>query len=87
MSDDTEYTWLIEAPGPHYLSTHVLGRQSEFTWVKDANAALRFYTVQQSDGVLYALRKLQPELFAFARNLGDPRSVQHGFMPRADEAA
>lgn len=83
MNDDTEFTWLVEAPGPHYLSTRGGGSKSEFVWHKDANRALRFYTLEQADAVLCAIRKLQPDLFAFAANLHDPKPVQHGFLCRA----
>lgn len=79
---DTEFTWLVEAPGPHYLATRVVGRQSEFVWLTDANRALRFYTLEQADGVMCALKKLQPDLFAFASNLRDAKPTQHGFLSR-----
>jgi len=76
---DTEFAWLVEAPGPHYLCVKVIGRQSDFSWTPDANKALRFFDKAQADGVQYALHKLQPVLFAFAQVLTDAKSVEHGF--------
>lgn len=80
---NTEFTWLVEAPGPHYLATRVIGKQSEFMWTADANRALRFYTLEQTESVIWALYKLQPDLFSFAKTLRDAKAVQHGFLSRA----
>lgn len=79
MSDDTEYTWMIEAPGPYYLVTRVIGRQSDFAWESDPHKALRFYSLSQAEGVLYAVMRLAPDLFSFAKNLRDAKPVQHAF--------
>ena len=44
-------------------------------------AAIRFYDAVQADGVMMALRRMDPDLFGFARTLGDARPVEHSWMP------
>ena len=78
MSD--QFAWLIEAPGQHYLTTEVVGRQSAFRWTRDADKALRFCSAEQAAGVQYAVHKLNPDLFAFAAVLTDAKPVEHGFL-------
>jgi hypothetical protein len=66
--------WLIEAPGLKYLATRFLGKY-EFHWTADRNAALKFYTEQQADMTMMAVRESEPHLFAFAALLGDAKPV------------
>ena len=80
MTDKSQYGWLIEAPGQNYLAVRKLG-EHEFFWSKDHMQAIRFYSEQQADGVMMAVRSLAPAIFAFAVNLGDARPVEHGWMP------
>lgn len=79
MSDDTEYTWLVEAPGPYYLSVRKMAHH-EFFWSADPHRALRFYTLEQADNIMMALRHLRPDLFGFAKNLRDPKPVQQRIL-------
>ena len=71
-----EFAWLIEAPGPNYLATRDVGG-ARFHWTADHDKALRFASRVQADGVMMAVRALDPALFAFAANLGDARLVEH----------
>ena len=77
-----DIAWLIEAPGQHYLATRVVGKQSDFHWTRDACKAIRFCSKEQAEGVQYAVRKLDPGLFAFAEVLTDARAVEHGFLAK-----
>ena len=74
----TDFAWLIEAPGPHYLATRTLGI-NEFFWTPDANKAVRFVSLDAADGVMMGVRQMNPALFAFAVTLGDARPVEHGW--------
>lgn len=73
------FAWLIEAPGPHYLSVRKLSLQ-EFHWTPDPHGALRFWSRDQADGVMMAVRHMAPQLFAFAASLRDARPVEHGWI-------
>lgn len=75
----SEYAWLIEAPGQRYLGTRRLGRD-EFFWTQDHHAATRFMSEAQADGVMMAVREANPDLFAFARNIGDARPTEHAWL-------
>jgi len=75
----TNFAWLIEAPGAHYLGTREIAHFPEFYWTMDHAQATRFYSREQADGVMMAVRRLDPEMFAFAVNLGDARPVEHGW--------
>ncbi len=68
--------WLIEAPGLNYLGA----RDRAFFWTKDHAKALRFYSKEQADGAMMAIRELVPKLFGFAYTLGDASPVEHGWM-------
>jgi hypothetical protein len=74
----SEFAWLIEAPGHNHLAYRYLGKH-EFYWTDDPNKALRFYSSQQADGVMMALREMFPPLFGFALTLGDARVIEHGW--------
>ena len=80
MESEANFVWLIEAPGQYYLATRRIAHSSEFVWLKDPHRAVRFMTREQADEVHYALKDLHPELFAYARVLGDARSTEHGFI-------
>lgn len=75
----TDFFWLIEAPGPHYLGTRKVGRH-EFFWTANPSQATRFMSAAQADGVMMAVRALNPDMFAFAVNLRDARPVEHGWV-------
>lgn len=81
----TEFAWLIEAPGPHYLGVRNLGGH-EFFWTADVNEALRFFSEDQADLTMMAVREARPRLFDFASNLRMSQAVEHGWVT-ADEAA
>ena len=84
MSAD-EYAWLIEAPGQNYLAARKLAGY-EFHWTVDHNKALRFFSKEQADLVMMAVRQLAPSLFAFAVNLGDARPVEHAWIKPTPDA-
>lgn len=75
----TNFAWLIEAPGPNYLGTRKLGKY-EFYWTRDHNKALRFYSKQQADDAMMAVRELDENLFGFAETLGEAKPVEHGWV-------
>lgn len=78
-ADATSFSWLIEAPGQNYLGARRLGR-SEFYWTPDHAKALRFWSKEQADQTMMAVREATPALFAFAANLGDARPRQHCWL-------
>lgn len=90
LEDDemSDFAWLIEAPGARYLGTRDIGHYPEFYWTTDAAKATRFMSSIQADGVMMAVRRLAPELWAFAANLGEARPTEHGWLDdaRADLA-
>lgn len=83
----TDFAWLIEAPGPYYLEARELGHMYDFHWTRDPNRALRFHSEKQADATMMALRTTQPALFGFAKNLTDPRAIEHGWLDPAGAAA
>ncbi len=79
----TDFAWLIEAPGQRYLGTQEIGHYPDFFWTEHATRATRFMSRWQADGVMMALRRMRPDLFAFMATLGEARAVEHGWL--ADE--
>ncbi len=80
----TDFSWLIEAPGPYYLGARKVGRY-EFFWTDNPSRATRFMSAEQADGVMMAVRELKPDMFAFAVNLRDARPIEHGWV--SDDSA
>lgn len=77
----TQFCWLIEAPGPSYLTAEDWRQTRKFAWTTAPQLALRFHSEEQADNIMMAVRSLAPELFAFAVCLGiDAKPVEHGFM-------
>ena len=68
------YAWLIEAPGQHYLSVRETAGY-QFHWTNDYNMALRFYSKDQADLVMMAVREARPVLFNFENTLTNARPV------------
>lgn len=83
MSDKTQFSWLIEAPGPNYLYVRTIGLVPDFAWTKDHNKALPFVSQEQADTTMMAIRGLAPALFGFAVTLGDAKPVEHGWLVKA----
>jgi len=79
----TDYFWLIEAPGQRYLSAVKIGNAYAFKWTEDYLRALRFCNSEQADLTMMALRQLDPELFGFAKTLGDAKPTEHKWLPAA----
>jgi hypothetical protein len=77
----TDFAWLIEAPGQNYLEAVEIGHCPYFRWTVDHTKAIRFYSQEQADRVMMAVRALDAALFAFAANLGEARPVEHGWLP------
>lgn len=80
MSQPTAFAWVIEAPGQNYLGTREIGHHPEFYWTPDHAKATRFISKAQADGVMMAVRRMKPALWAFAANLGEARPVEHGWL-------
>jgi len=76
----SEFAWLIEAPGPNYLGVVSIGQQHSFCWRPDHAKATRFYSEEQADAMMMAIRRACPELFAFAVLLGEAKAVEHGWL-------
>ena len=79
----SDFAWLIEAPGQHYLGTREIAHYPEFFWTTDSHRAIRFFSQEHADGVMTALRRMEPELFSFAKSLGDAKAVEHGWIAAA----
>ena len=79
------FAWLIEAPGQNYLGTWEIGYAPRFRWTTDHGKALRFFSKEQAEGVMRAVRALDPDLWSFARNLGEARPVEHGWFSRGED--
>lgn len=73
------FAWLIEAPGPHYLAARAVAGH-KFHWTQDHGVALRFFSEEQADIAMMAIRELDPTLFGFAETLGEARPVEHGWL-------
>ena len=81
-----QFAWLIEAPGQMYLSVRKLAGH-EFHWTKDHDKAIRFFSQEQADLVMMAVREERPDLFAFAQLLGEARPIEHGWLNMARESS
>lgn len=87
----TDFRWLIEAPGPRYLTYGRLRMSCNFVWTEDHNLALAFRSREQADGLMMAVRQMDRQingfdkgLFAFEATLGDAKAVEHGWMANDD---
>lgn len=82
--NEKDFRWLIEAPGQNYLAVRKMQRAPyTFHWTRDHDAALAFKSADQAESVMMAVRELCPELFGFARTLGEAHPVEHGWMATA----
>lgn len=75
----TDFAWLIEAPGQHYLAVRKLGGVHEFHWSQDHAKALRFRDQPQADEAMMAIRELNRDLFKFDGVLAPAKPVEHGW--------
>lgn len=77
-----DFAWLIEAPGPRYLAVRKgLGDyRGEFYWTDKPNDALRFFNKAQADFTGTAIRRLLPDLWAFAGTLGEAWPREHKWV-------
>lgn len=74
-----QFAWLIEVSGPHYLGVRTLSDCREFFWTRDHDKALRFFSAQQADDAMMAIRELWRELFVFPTG-EEPRPVEHAWL-------
>lgn len=72
------FAWLIEAPGPSYLSARKLGSIYEFFWSNNHDQGIRFLNGTQADLVMMAVREMAPQLFAWP-GPQYPKPVEHGW--------
>ena len=91
----TDFRWLIEAPGPKYLTVQRFASSADFEWTADHNKALAFSSEAQADDMLAALRQLDRQndsyagklswgkIFAFERTLSNAKAVEHGWVTEA----
>ena len=77
-----DFAWLVEAPGQNYLGVRQIAHYPEFFWTNDHTKALRFISKEQADGVMMAVRRMAPELWAFAVNLGDSWPREHAWISK-----
>lgn len=101
MPSNSDFRWLIEAPGPRYLAVQRLSGSDNFEWTTDHNRALAFRTKEQADGLMAALRLMDRaltakinhgklswgDLFAFEPKLGNAKAVEHGWIALTDETS
>jgi hypothetical protein len=80
--DGASFAWLIEAPGQNYLGAREISHYREFYWTADHNKALRFFSQEQADAAMMAMRQINPKLWAFAVNLGEAKPVEHGWFAK-----
>ena len=80
MKDDTktEFAWLIETDGPHYIGVCSRGGTYRYEWTRDANEALRFARQKDADDAMMGLREMHEELFKFPTHQG-AKAVEHGW--------
>lgn len=75
------FAWLIEAPGPRYLAVREVPKMyGEFIWTDDPNKALRFWSKEQCDKTMLAIRRMDPPLFGFEVTLGNAWPREHGWV-------
>lgn len=85
--DNQEVAWLVEAPGHNYLGARNIAHYPDFYWTNDANKALRFWSREQADLTAMAVRRLVPELWAFAATLGEAWPREHKWFAKSDVEA
>lgn len=74
----TEYAWLIETDGPHYIYLDRIGHGDLVRWTRDASKAIRFAREIDAKAILDGLRKIEPALFQFP-TLQGIKAVEHGW--------
>jgi hypothetical protein len=74
----TDFAWLIETDGPHYLQVETIGHSSLFRWTRDADKALRFAREADAAAALDGLRVIEPDLFKFPTHQ-TIKPVEHGW--------
>ena len=74
----TEFAWLIETDGPHYIYADRLGGDALVRWTRDASKAIRFAREKDADDMLDGLRRIEPKLFEFP-TLQQVKAVEHGW--------
>lgn len=84
---ETDFRWLIEAPGARYLAVQRLSISDNFEWTTDHSRALAFRSQEQADALMMAVRQIDRQingfdkgLFAFEVSLGNARAVEHGWI-------
>lgn len=90
-----EFSWLIEAPGPAYLSCFgdsavVKGElqvsvHQTFIWSVHVNDAIRFSRKEDAEKVLFAVRSLLNEKLVPACYPHFPKAVEHGWVDAKKE--
>ena len=61
----TEYAWLIETAGPHYIYLDTVGHLNLMRWTSDANKAIRFARKIDAENVIIGLCRIEPSMFKF----------------------
>lgn len=83
----SNFAWLIEAPGPRYLSVRQLSSNPpDFFWTTHADKALRFWSKEQADLTASGVRALKPDLWGFALTLGEAWPREHGWIEETNPA-
>lgn len=91
---ETDFRWLIEAPGQRYLAVQRLSMSDNFIWTTDHDKALAFRSEAQADAMMMAVRQMDREidslrnhgklswgtLFAFETTLGNAKATEHGWI-------
>jgi hypothetical protein len=74
----SEFAWLIETDGPHYIYLDRVGQADLIRWTRDANKAIRFARRIDADAMIDGLRRIEPDLFKFPTHQ-TAKAVEHGW--------
>lgn len=74
----TDFAWLIETDGPHYIYLDRVGQADLIRWTRDAGKAIRFARKVDAEAMLDGLRRIEPSLFEFP-TLQHVRAIEHGW--------
>lgn len=74
----TEFAWLIETDGPHYIHVSKIAGMYRYEWTRDASKALRFARKVDAEDARDGLREMYEELFKFPTHQS-ATAVEHGW--------
>lgn len=88
-----DFRWLIEAPGPRYLSVRSFkgGLERDFVWTTNHDDAIALRSQEQAEALMLAVRQMDRDhcgglLFNFERVLSNAKPVEHGWISKSEIA-